>query len=275
LFGASRPPTIRRLIVTVAIDAIYRVKRRRLVPHICKKGWEIVPPFLADGDSTASIKIKIFIVFIETARLYRLPTNILSSPGMSMSPSRFKFQTSARSNASIFQVIANYNFLVPAFTNTTPPAPTKKFNGEQFVKLLTTKISKFIPHASLQITNNSFAISQTISAECQVMTASELLRQPAPGGYNAPTAAHSPEKRGNECMKSGTSNGEGIPPASNYFCMVPDTICDCGKPVPGLSSPYGNLTLCVVGDSHGEDSRFSSLSACALAFCCWLFEAKN
>ena len=79
LFGRGGPAAIMRLVITVGIDAIYRMQRGWARTHICIENDEIVPP-LANGYPARAIIFVVGAIFIAAATAHSPPNLIFRGP---------------------------------------------------------------------------------------------------------------------------------------------------------------------------------------------------
>lgn len=82
LLATSRPAAITRLIVAVIVDAIYRVFRGWLGPHVSQKVLVRSLPPLADCYSTTAIIHELAVTRIKAPGLHPSPSLVLARDGV-------------------------------------------------------------------------------------------------------------------------------------------------------------------------------------------------
>lgn len=78
LLAFGGPATVAWFVMAVVVDALDRVRGRRLRPHVGEKGREVVAPAIADRDTAATVIGVVVRVLIEAARFHSGPRDILA-----------------------------------------------------------------------------------------------------------------------------------------------------------------------------------------------------
>lgn len=78
LLAFGRPAAVAGFVMAVVVDALYRVRWRRLLPHVGEKGREVVAPAIADRDTAATVIGVVVRVLIEAARFHSGPRDVLA-----------------------------------------------------------------------------------------------------------------------------------------------------------------------------------------------------
>src|SRR5260221_710578 len=127
LLFASRPAAVARLIVSVIVDAVQRMKARRPWSHICEKVGEAGPP-LTDFDSSASVVLPVSCARVVAARAHINPSVVLRQMFSALRRTMHKVlgnhsvtvKTTATHHVFIDQMVSEHRVLCAAFAPTNP-----------------------------------------------------------------------------------------------------------------------------------------------------------
>lgn len=79
LYSVGRPAAIVRFVITVVVDAIDRMFSGRSRPHVRKERRVVVPPAIADRDSSSAVVQIPLVVGVVTATTHPLPRRVFDS----------------------------------------------------------------------------------------------------------------------------------------------------------------------------------------------------
>ena len=134
------PSAIFRRVVSVIIDAIKCVFRRRSAAHIGKKFFVGIPS-LANLDSATSPVFKSQGVGIIASLSHKDPSEVLFGPVVSMFKSGYFLpNTSAGLSIANPQMISDYGYEVSAIADAVPSSITRISEGDQSPEALISKV---------------------------------------------------------------------------------------------------------------------------------------
>lgn len=130
LLGAGSPSAVARLIVAVIVDALDRVRWRRLPAHVGKEVRVIVQPAVTDGNTSASVPLKSAGRLVVAPANHIRPADVFGrelsasrrAVGRRSGPRKFSLQASTTSRRSALEVVRSSQALRAAGTLAVPDA---------------------------------------------------------------------------------------------------------------------------------------------------------
>jgi hypothetical protein len=124
LFQPSGPSAVLRTVWAVVVDAVNRMLIGWPWSHVSEECREVVPPMVADGDSSSTIVRIAFQVWLVATALNRAPCDVFNGMAHSMFQqlrSRLvSFQASAAMRIVASQITTTDTGCIPAITATFP-----------------------------------------------------------------------------------------------------------------------------------------------------------
>ena len=154
LFLCRRPANIARFVVTVVVDTVDRMFKRRTGTYISKEGSEAVLPAITDRNASATVIDVPTIALIETTPLHAYPRSILGSTLMlrgcsvcrAAGANSFSGVTAATYRRSLPQTYAGRYSFSSTGTTTSPEGqttcrPRNFMQGSQAPERLSRKVN--------------------------------------------------------------------------------------------------------------------------------------
>jgi hypothetical protein len=127
-----RPAAVAWLVVSIVIDAIKRVARRRPEAHICNKGQNVVPPTVTDDYPSSSVIFIGRMTGVVAAIAHCRPSEIFGAPVLvprrSMSEMNslddLLVQTSTTLRVTATKTLSPNRYFFPALATAKPSGPS-------------------------------------------------------------------------------------------------------------------------------------------------------
>lgn len=136
LLHGSCPPAIRRLVMTVSVDAVKAVFRGWLRPHVREERGEVVGPSLADVNAAPAVQPEMLSVRVKAPGLHGGPRSVFFCEPIarlavthSDLANALPLKTSTGLGRTVRQVPTVHVALLPALATTTPESSADSGRG--------------------------------------------------------------------------------------------------------------------------------------------------